>query len=133
MKRKQRNIYSLLGRIGSELTDEAQREGNSRDEGRDSPEGGVEKSAKGVVPEGPDASEPNDHMKGKARDFGDRTSSTFTDRKVCPQCKKAGLVRVRRLRWMRLILKSQHYLCLECEAKFLVVGRLKIELRKGQA
>jgi hypothetical protein len=120
MKSRQRNIYSLLDRIGSELTDEAQREGNSWDGERD-------------LPEGLNRIEPNDRREGKARDIEDRTSSDFIDREVCPHCVKAGLVRVKRHRWMRLILKSQHYLCLECKARFLVVGHLEIELRKRKA
>ena len=128
MRRRQRNIYSLLDRIGSELTDEAHREENSWDGGRDSPEGRMDGPSKVVVTEGLNTIEPNDRLDGKARDLGDRTSSDFIDRNVCPQCEKAGLVRVKRHRWMRLILKSQHHRCLECKARFLLVGHLKIKL-----
>ena len=133
MKRKQKNIYSLLDRIGSELTDLAQREKNSCDGVGDSQEGDLRGPATGMVPEGLSGIEPNDCLDGKAKDLGDRTSSDSIYRELCPQCKKAGLVRVKRQRWMRLISKSRHYLCLECEARLLIVGRLQIKLRKGGA
>jgi hypothetical protein len=133
MKRKQKNIYSLLDRIGSELTDVAQREKNSCDGVRDSQEGDLRGPATGKVPEGLRRIEPNDCLDGQAKDLGDRTSSDFIYKELCPQCKEAGLVRVKRQRWMRLISKSRHYLCLECEARFLVMGRLQIKIRKGHA
>jgi hypothetical protein len=132
MRRRQSNIYSLLGQIGSELKDKVQGEENSCDGGRDLPERRMDGFAKRVVPEGPNRIELNNHIKGKERDLGDRTSSDVIE-KVCPQCKKAGLVRVKRHRWMRLILRSQHYFCLECKAKFLVVGRFEIKLQKKKA
>jgi hypothetical protein len=136
MKRKQKNIYSLLDRIGSELTDVAQMEKNSSDGVRDLQEGDLRGPATEVVPEGLNSIKPNDCPDGKAKDLenvGDRTSSDFIYKELCPQCKKAGLVRVKRQRWMRLLSKSRHYLCLECEARLLIVGRLQIKLRKGGA
>jgi hypothetical protein len=132
MKRKQRNIYSLLDRIGSELTDEAQRETNSWDGGRGAPKGRMEGPDNEVLLGGLNSLEPKDRLEGKAKDLGD-SSSDFIDRVVCPQCNKLGLVRVKRHRWMRLILKSQHHLCLECKARFLVVGCFEIKLRKWTA
>lgn len=131
MRRKQRNIYSLLDRIGIEPTDEAQREGINCNEGRELPKGSEEKSTGGVAPEGVKKIGPEVQLENKRADSG-RISADFIDSDVCPQCKKTELVRVRRKRWMRLFPGSEHYLCLKCEARFFWVWRLEIELPKGK-
>jgi len=130
MRRRQKNIYSLLDRIGLELTGVAQREGINRNEGRKSPKGREKEATEGVAPEGAKRIEPEVQLEDKKDNSGGMTSSDFTDREVCPQCEKTELVRVRRKRWMRLFPGSEHYRCLECEARFFWVWRLEIELPK---
>lgn len=133
MKRRQKSIYSLLGLIGSEPTDEAQREGSDWDGRRASPQGSRAEPTTGMAPEGGKSLEPDARLVGKAGDYRGSTSADFTeDKEVCPQCEKTELVRVRRRRWMRLFPKSQLFLCLECKARFLRVGRLEMELIQGK-
>ena len=114
------------------LTDEAQKEGINRNEGRKSPKGRKEEATEGVAPEGVKRIEPEVQLEDKLDNCGSRTSADFIDREVCPQCEKTELVRVRRKRWMRLFPGSEHYRCLECEARFFWVWRLEIELPKGK-
>jgi hypothetical protein len=133
MRRRQKNIYSLLDRIGVELTDEDEKAGTIKAGGRDSLKGRMEKVAKGVTPEGVNEREPDTRLEEKTVDPVSMTSSDFIDREVCPQCEKTKLVRVRRKRWMRMFPGSEHHRCLECEANFLVVGHFKIKLKKGKS
>jgi len=130
MRRQQKNIYSLLDRIGVELTDEAQRKGIIPDEGRKSPKGGKEGVTKKVAPEGAKSIEPEVQLEDQPDDPISQASADFTDRGVCPECEKRELVRVRRQRWMRLFPGSEHYRCLQCEARFLWVWRWGIDLPK---
>ena len=115
-----------------EITDEAQREGITPNEGRKSPKGGKEGVTKGVAPEGAKRIEPEVQLEDQPDDPIIRASADFTDRGVCPECEKRELVRVRRKRWMRLFPGSEHYRCLECEARFLWFWRLRIDLPKGK-
>jgi hypothetical protein len=128
MKRSQKSIYSLLGLIESEPTDEAPREGTDWDGRRGSPPGIKEEPARGVVPEGGNRLVPEARLEGKAGDSRGRTSDDYIDKEVCSRCGKTELVRVRRQWWMRLFPKSQQFLCLECRARFLKAWPVEIEL-----
>ena len=80
MRRRQKNIYSLLDRIGMELTGVAQREGINRNEGRKSPKGREKEATEGVAPEGAKRIEPEVQLEDKKDNSGGMTSSDFTDR-----------------------------------------------------
>ena len=45
----------------------------------------------------------------------------FSRGKSCPQCRNIARHRIRRSFWMRLLPGSRHYLCENCEGKFLSV------------
>jgi|SRR3989339_538153 predicted RNA-binding Zn-ribbon protein involved in translation (DUF1610 family) len=132
MRRRQKNIYSLLDRIGMELTDEAQSKGMNPNGGRQSPTERKEEATEGIAPEGVKKIEPEVQLENKLDSSGSLTPTDFINREVCPRCENTELVRVQRNRWMRLFPGSEHYRCLECEARFLWVGRLEIKLSKGE-
>ena len=132
MRRRQKNIYSLLDRLGMGFTDEAQREGINRNKVRKSPAGRKEEATAGVAPEGVKRIESEVQLEDKLDNSGTQTSADFINREICPQCEKTELVQVRRKGWMRLLSGSEHHRCLGCEARFFWVWRVWIKLPKGK-
>jgi hypothetical protein len=54
----------------------------------------------------------------------DTMMTIFVRGKSCPQCRNIARHRIRRSFWMRLLPGSRHYLCENCEAKFMSVFKV---------
>ncbi len=133
MTQNQKNIYSLLDPIKSELIEDDQRQESNTDSEKASPEIRKGESTEYYIAEGGILEGSDEDLENEKADSEGTSSSDFIDKDICPRCEKIKLVRIRRHWWMRLFPQSSHYRCLACHARFLVVWRLEMKLPKKKS